>query len=80
MMHAYRNVVEMISEHLHTHVYPEKEGGKGSNNSACLIMKHCTQKTTVTHPYTLKISECTGGLPEVSCIIYAKIMFITLSV
>ena len=39
MVHAYSNVVEMISEHLHTHVYPEKEGDRGRNNLASLIMK-----------------------------------------
>jgi hypothetical protein len=38
MAHAYNYVDEMISEHLHTHVYHEKEGDTGSNNVASLIM------------------------------------------
>ena len=39
MAHLYDDVVESTEEHLHIHVYPEKEGNKGSNNAASLIMK-----------------------------------------
>ena len=39
MTHAYNYAYEMISEQLHTHVYPEKLGDMGSNNVASLIMK-----------------------------------------
>jgi hypothetical protein len=43
MTHAYHYVYEMISEHLHTQVYPEKVGDMGSNNVASLIMKTLSQ-------------------------------------
>ena len=42
MAHFYSDVVESTGEHLHTNVYPEKEGDKGSNNVALLIMKTLT--------------------------------------
>jgi hypothetical protein len=37
--HHYNHIIECIGEHLCTHVYPETEGDKASNNVAFLIMK-----------------------------------------
>ena len=42
MAHKYNDVVQSVGEHLYTHVYFEKEGDKGSNNVASLIMKTLT--------------------------------------
>ena len=39
LAHQYNDVVACVSDHLHAHVYPKKEGDKGSNNVASLIMK-----------------------------------------
>ena len=32
MAHKYNYVVQLVDEHLHTHVYPEEEGDKSDNN------------------------------------------------
>jgi diadenosine tetraphosphate (Ap4A) HIT family hydrolase len=42
MAHKYNDVVQSVGEHLHTHVYPEKEGDKGSYNVDSLLMKTLT--------------------------------------
>jgi hypothetical protein len=47
MAHKYNDVVKSVGEHLHAHVYSEKEGDKGSNNVASLIMKTLTKLNVV---------------------------------
>jgi hypothetical protein len=56
MAHKYNGVVQSVGEHLHAHVYPEKEGDKGSNNVASLIMK------TLTNLNVLREGEAGGKL------------------
>ena len=51
MAHFYNDVVESTGEHLYTNVYPEKEGDKGSNNVASLIIK------TLTNLNLLRVEE-----------------------
>ena len=56
MAHKYNDIVQSVGEHLHTHVYSEKESDKGSNNVASLIMK------TLTNLNVLRDGEAGGKL------------------
>ncbi len=56
MAHKYNHIVQSVGEHLHTHVYSEKEGDKGSNIVAYLIMK------TLTNLDVLRDGEAGGKL------------------